>query len=58
MIVMGQKKGIVLLLTFMIMITLTVVVTVFLSMISTEIKNAGYELSDSQALWLTSNRLI
>ena len=47
-----NNKGVVLLLTFIIMITLTVVVTVFLSMISTEIKNAGYELSDSQALWI------
>ena len=52
MILIGQKKGMVLLLTFIIMATLTVVVTVFLSMISTEIRNAGYELSDSQSLWI------
>ena len=47
-----NNKGIVLILTFLIMITLIVTVVVFLFMVSTEMRNAGYELSDSQALWI------
>ena len=48
----ANNKGVVLLLTFIIMATLIVIVAVFLYMTSVEIRNAGYELTDSQALWI------
>ena len=48
----ANNKGVVLLLTFIIMATLIVIVAVFLYMTSTEIRNAGYELADAQALWI------
>ena len=50
--IIKNNKGVVLLLTFIIMATLTVITVVFLYMVSAEIRNAGYELSDSQALWI------
>ena len=52
MIAIGQKKGIVLILVFMVMVTLTVVVAVFLEMVSIRTKNAGYEISDAKAFWI------
>ncbi|MDO8749503.1 MAG: hypothetical protein Q7J72_10420 [Candidatus Omnitrophota bacterium] len=48
----SAKKGTALLLTFIIMTTLTTVVMAFLYMSSLRLKGSGYDMSDSQALWL------
>lgn len=46
------KEGYVLLLTFVFIITMAVIVAAFLSMMSTQIKTTGYEISSAKALWL------
>lgn len=47
-----NKKGAVLLFTFIIMSTLTAIAVVFLYMISIQTKARGYDISSSKALWL------
>lgn len=47
-----RKKGAVLLLTFIIMITLTVITSAFLFMISIQTKGSGYDIVSHKALWL------
>ena len=48
----SAKKGTALLLTFIILTTLTAVVIAFLYLSSLRLKGSGYDISDSQALWL------
>ena len=48
----GNQKGIVLILTFIIMTTLTVITTSFLYMTSIQLKNKGYDVVSQKALWL------
>ena len=48
----SAQKGIALLLTFIILTTLTAVVIAFLYLSSLRLKGSGYDISDSQALWL------
>ena len=48
----SAKKGTALLLTFIILTTLTAVVIAFLYLSSLRLKGSGYDMSDSQALWL------
>jgi Tfp pilus assembly protein PilX len=47
-----NRKGMVLVLTFIIMVTLTVITASFLYMTSVQTKGAGYVLASSRALWL------
>src|SRR3989338_10130287 len=47
-----REKGVVLILTFIILTTLTAIVVAFLSMTSIQTKGAGYDIVSSQALWL------
>ena len=47
-----NKKGVILILTFIVMVTLTVIVAAFLYMTSIQIKSAGYDLLSAKALWL------
>lgn len=47
-----EKKGIVLLMTFVFMITLTIIVSAFLYMTSVQLRTTEYEVSSSKALWL------
>jgi len=47
-----REKGVVLILTFIIMTTLTAIVVAFLSLTSIQTKGSGYNIADSQALWL------
>jgi len=46
------EKGIILILTLIIMTTLTAIVVAFLSMISIQTKGSGYDISSHKALWL------
>ena len=48
----SAQKGTALLLTFIILTTLTAVVIAFLYLSSLRLKGSGYDISDSQALWL------
>ncbi|MFA5117253.1 MAG: discoidin domain-containing protein [Candidatus Omnitrophota bacterium] len=47
-----NRKGMVLILTFIIMITLTVITASFLYMTSVQTRGAGYGIAGSKALWL------
>lgn len=47
-----REKGMVLILTFIIMAILTAIAVVFLSMISFQTKGTGYDLASHKALWL------
>lgn len=47
-----EKKGIVLLMTFVFMITLTIIVSAFLYMTSVQLRTTEYDVSSSKALWL------
>lgn len=48
----GNSKGMVLILTFMMMVVMTFVVAAFLSMNAVRTKGIGYDIPDAQALWL------
>ena len=47
-----NRKGVVLILTFIIMTTLTAIVVAFLSMTSIQTKGAGYDIASHKAIWL------
>jgi len=47
-----NRRGAVLLLTFMIMVTLTLIVVYFLYMTSAQLRSAAYDVQSSKALWL------
>jgi len=49
---LSDKKGVVLILTFIVMVTLTAIVVAFLSMTSIRTKGGGYDIVSSKALWL------
>lgn len=46
------EKGVVLILTFIIMTTITAITVSFLSMISLQTKSSGYDIASHKALWL------
>jgi len=48
-----REEGVVLILTFIVMTTLTAIVVAFLSMTSIQTKGSGYDMDSSKALWLT-----
>jgi len=48
----GNRRGVVLILTFIILTTLTVIVVAFLSLTSIQIKAGGYDIVSQKALWL------
>lgn len=47
-----NRKGMVLILTFIIIITLTAIVAAFLYLTSTQLKGSAYDAASHQALWL------
>jgi hypothetical protein len=47
-----NKKGMVLLLVFIVMATLTAITVAFLYMSSTQLKGSGYDVASNKALWL------
>ncbi|MDP3730512.1 MAG: discoidin domain-containing protein [Candidatus Omnitrophota bacterium] len=49
---LASKKGIVLILTFIIMTVLTIITLAFLYMISGQARASGYDMDSSKALWL------
>lgn len=49
---LSAKKGVVLIFTFIIMITLTVITVAFLHMTSTQLRSSAYDVQSSKALWL------
>lgn len=49
---MKDRKGVVLILTFIIMATLTAIVTAFLFMTSVQTKASGFDMTYAKALWL------
>lgn len=48
----NHRKGMILILTFMIMITIIGITTAFLYITSIQIKASGYDIASSKALWL------
>lgn len=52
MIIQTTKKGIILILTFIIMVALTSITIAFLYMTSIQTKNSGYNIASSKALWI------
>lgn len=48
----NRKKGIALIMVFLIMITITVIVGAFLYMVSSQLTSAGADISNAKALWL------
>lgn len=48
----GNQRGVVLILTFIILTTLTAIVVAFLSLTSIQTKVGGYDISSHKALWL------
>ncbi len=50
--IVKNKKGVILILTFVVMATLTVIVAAFLYMTSIQTRGAGYDIVSSKALWL------
>ncbi len=49
---LSAKRGTVLILTFIVMVTLTAITAAFLYMTSTQLKGSGYDVASSKALWL------
>ena len=47
-----NRRGVVLILAFIIMITLIVIMGAFMYMTSIQIRTAGYSVSDAKALWI------
>ena len=52
MIIKGQKNGVVLIMVFMIMIALVLIVGAYLYVVSTQMKSAGYDISNAKAFWI------
>lgn len=51
------NKGVVLILTFIIMITLTAIVVFFLYMTSTQLRGSAYDVQSTKALWISEGGL-
>lgn len=47
-----SDKGVILILTFIVMVTLTTITAAFLSMSSVQMKGTGYDVASNKALWL------
>lgn len=52
-----KEKGVVLILTFIILITLTAIVGAFLSMTAIQTKGSGYDITSHKALWIAEGGL-
>jgi len=55
--IIRDKRGVVLLFTFIIIVTLAAVTAAFLYMTSTRIKGSGYDISSQKALWIAEGGL-
>ncbi|MBL7091806.1 MAG: general secretion pathway protein GspK [Candidatus Omnitrophica bacterium] len=49
---LSTKRGVVLFLTFVIMITLTAITVIFLYMTSTQLRGSAYDVANAEAFWL------